>query len=166
MRQYLLTDSLPFFDIKLLTAAISLPGACQKQQLCRIVSIWRTCTVLRAVVGRGKLPKEPAPRITLSMLRGYWFHCLCSQQLWAVCCSTVIAGSDREDTSCRVRHSLARVHRVSQIPCLQAWLQPLSVVDWKILQGYCLQALFCAGRWTRPDSSVINTPKLGLDQVS
>lgn len=34
--------------------------------------------------------------------------------------STVIAGSDREDTSCRVGHRLARVHRVSQIPCFQA----------------------------------------------
>ena len=79
--------------------------------------------------------------------------------------STVIAGSDREDTSCRVRRSLAWVHRVSQIPCLQAWLQPLSVVDWKSLYEYCLQALFRAGRWTRPDSSAINTPELGLDQV-
>lgn len=44
--------------------------------------------------------------------------------------------------------------------------QPLSVVDWKSLQEYCLQTLFRAGRWTHLDSSVINTPELGLDQVT
>lgn len=77
--------------------------------------------------------------------------------------STVIAGSNREDTSSCVRLRLARVHRVSQMPCLQAWLQPRSVVDWNSLQEYCFQALFRAGRWARPDSSVINIPELGLD---
>lgn len=90
-----------------------------------------------------------------------------SVQSTALAClgSTVTAGSDHEDTSWHVRCSLAWVHRVSHIPCLQACLQPLNVVDWKSLQEYCLQALFHAGRWTHPHSSVINTPDLGLDQV-
>ena len=79
--------------------------------------------------------------------------------------STVIAGSDREGRSCCVRRSLVWVQSASQIPCLQAWLQLLSVVNWKSLQEYCLQALFRAGRLTHPDSSVINRPELGLDQV-
>lgn len=46
---------------------------------------------------------------------------------------------------CHTRHSLAWVHRVSEIPGLQAWLLPLRVVDGDSFQEYCLQALFCAG---------------------
>lgn len=79
--------------------------------------------------------------------------------------SPVIAGPSCEDPAFRVRRSLAWVCRVSQVPCLRVWLQPLSLVGWKSLQECCLQALFCAGRWTHPDSSVINTPELGLDKV-
>lgn len=79
--------------------------------------------------------------------------------------SAVTAGPNREDPAFGVRRSLAWVCRVSQVPCIQAWLQPLSLVDWKSLQECCLQALFCAGRWMCPDPSVINTPELGLDQV-
>lgn len=45
---------------------------------------------------------------------------------------------------CHTRQSLAWVHRVSQIPGLQAWLLPLRVVDGDSLHEYCLQALFCA----------------------
>lgn len=105
--------------------------------------------------------KREAPKRTCSLyhiVRAKRLLVLSFVQSTALGClgSAVTAGSDHENASCCVRCSLAWVHRVSQVPCLQAWLQPLSVVDWKILQEYCLQALICAGRWTRPDSSVIN----------